>query len=84
VHLSAFSKELKKLVQSHLVLNQSQVVLRKLVVSREEHSAILLEQEDRIHWDKAHLPSTRGLLTIPSTLGSAYHGLGGKEQWGQP
>jgi hypothetical protein len=30
------------------------------------------------------LPSTRGLLTIFGTMGTTYHGLGGKEQGGQP
>jgi hypothetical protein len=33
VHLSVFSKDMKKLGQSHLVLGQSQVVLDELVLS---------------------------------------------------
>jgi hypothetical protein len=76
--------DLKKLSQSHLVLGQSQVELSELVLSQKEHSATSLEQESPVHWDKAHLPSTRGLLTISSTMGTTYYGLGVKEQGGQP
>jgi hypothetical protein len=60
------------------------VVLRELVLSREEHSAMLLEQEDPIHWGKARLPSTQTLLTISGTMGTTCYELGGKEQEGLP
>jgi hypothetical protein len=79
VHLSAFSKILKKLGHSRLVLGQSQEVLGESVLSQEEHSTTLLKQEGPVCWDKARLPSTRGLLTISGTMGTTYHGLGGKE-----
>jgi hypothetical protein len=84
VHISAFSEDLKKLGQGHLVLDQSQVVLSESVLSQEEHLATSLELEDLVQWDKARLPSIRGLLTISGTLRTTYHGLGGKEQGGQP
>jgi hypothetical protein len=80
VHLSAFSKSLKKLGQSHLILSQSQEVLGELVLSRKEHLATSLTQEGPICWEEAHLLITRGLLMISGTMGTTYHGLEGKEQ----
>jgi hypothetical protein len=42
------------------------------------------KQEGPIHWDKARLPSTQGLLTGSGTMGTTSHGLGGKEKGGLP
>jgi hypothetical protein len=45
VHLSVFSKDLKKLGQSCLILDQSQEGLGESVLSREEHSTTLLNRK---------------------------------------
>jgi hypothetical protein len=84
MHLSAFSKDLKKLSESRLILSQSQEVLDEIVLSWEEHSATSLKQEGLVRWDKGRLPSTQGLLRISSTTGTAYRGFRGKEQGDLP
>jgi hypothetical protein len=75
VHLSAFSKSLKKLYQSHLELGQGQEVLGELVLSQKEHLATSLTWEGPVRWEEAHLPSTQRLMMISGTMGTMYHGL---------
>jgi hypothetical protein len=73
-------KNLVGLGRSHLELDQSQVALTSYSKSDGALGIFATSRKNWLTRIKAHLPSTRGLLTRSGTMGTTSAGLDQKEQ----